>query len=100
MRNLLAILCGVIVLASLFGEVRLNHFLAKSIPLEAHAMPANPEPQCNEGFGHGACQTLLSCQNALPVPWLDFATSQFELVPVRASSRIYSPQLPPPRGVS
>lgn len=100
MHTLFAILCSLIVLAPLLGEARLNHLHLENTLRAEHAVQTTGEFNCHEGSGHGACQTLLSSQDASPVPWLAFATSQFELVPVRASSRIASPQPPPPRYVS
>jgi hypothetical protein len=100
MRKLLAILCSAIVLASLFEEARSDHALHESPFLETHAMPMVQESHCGGGSGHVACQVLLASQLAAPILKIAFASSQFEIVPVRASSRISSPQPPPPRYVS
>lgn len=100
MRKLLVILCSAIVLASLVGEARSNHALHESAFLEMHATPIVQELHCGGGSGHVACQVLLAGQIATPRLKFAFASSQFEFVPVWASSRITSPQPPPPRYVS
>ena len=100
MRKLFAILCSAIVLVSLFGEARSGHSLHESPFLETYDMPMVQESDCGGGSGHVACQILLASQVATPMLKIAFATSQFAIVPVRASSRISSPQPPPPRYVS
>lgn len=100
MQKLLAILCSAVVLASLFGEARSGHALHESAFLQAHAVPMLQESSCGGGASHVACQVLLAGQVATPVLKLAFASSRFEIAPVRASSRISSPQPPPPRYVS
>jgi hypothetical protein len=99
MGKLLAILFSTIVLVSLFGEARPDHSLHESPFLETYAMPMVQESHCG-GSGHVACQVLLASQLATPMLKIAFASSPFEIVPVRASSCIYSPQPPPPRYVS
>lgn len=100
MLKLLAILCSAVVLASLFGEAPSDHAQQESPFLETHAIPMVQVSHCGGGSGHVACQVLLSGQVATPILKIAFASSQFEIVPVRASSRISSPQPPPPRYVS
>ena len=100
MRNLLAIICSAIVFASRFGEARSDHGLHESPLLEIHAISMTHESHCGGGSGHVACQVLLASQVATPMLKIAFASSQFEILPVRASSRISSPQPPPPRYVS
>lgn len=100
MRKLFAILCSAVVLVSLFGEASSGHALHESPYLEMHAMPMVQESHCGGGSGHMVCQVLLASQVATPILKIAFASSQFEIGPVRASSRISSPQPPPPRYVS
>ena len=100
MRKMLVILCSAIVLASLFGEARSDHALHQGAALDAHAVAIMQESQCGGSAGHVACQVLLAGQIATPILKFAIASSQFEILRVRASSRISSPQPPPPRNVS
>ena len=97
---LLAILCSAIVLVSLFGEASSDHSVHESPFLETYAVPMAQESHCGGGSGHVACQVLLASQVATPMLKIAFASLQFEILPVQASSRISSPQPPPPRYVS
>ncbi len=87
-------------LASLFGEVRTGHVLSQSAGLETHVAPRTHDLQCAGGAGHVACQSLLAGQTASPTRKFAFVSPLFEIVPVRARSRLSSPQPPPPRDVA
>lgn len=100
MQKLIVILCSAIVFASLFGQARSDHALHESPLLEAHVMPMIQESHRGGGSGHVACQVLLASQVTTAILKFAFASSQFEIGPVRASSLISSPQPPPPRYVS
>lgn len=96
----MAILCSVIVLTSFFEESRSGDALHESALLETFVVPMVQDSHCGSGSSHVACQVLLASMVATPVLKFAFTSSPFEIVPVRASSRISSPQPPPPRYVS
>lgn len=100
MQRLIVILYSALVLVSLFGEAHLDHVHHESPFPETHAIPMVQEAHCGGGSGHVTCQVLLASQFAIPVLKFALTSSPFEIVPVRASSRISSPQPPPPRHVS
>ena len=100
MNQFLAVFLSVTVLALLIWEARSGHTLHESPLIESHAAPLFHEYQCDGGSGHVACQILPATLVASPLQVFAFAQSQFEIEPVRASSRISSPQPPPPRSAS
>ena len=99
MRTVMALLCSLLLLATLFG---LAHSERSPHGLHAdalHTQPLIPDALCGEGSGHGTCQLVLADQPPLVSLMADAGSSQFEITPVMAPSRSFAPRTPPPRHI-
>jgi len=100
MSKLLTVLSYVVAFVFVFGEARSVHVLSEPTMFETHALPQDHEVVCGDGSSHSACQIVFVCRDTSLILPTALAASQYEIVHVRASNRISSPQPPPPRYVS
>ncbi len=100
MRNLMVALCSVLMCATLLAQARSEPLSYAVGETETRAVAGVQEALCGNSSGHVTCQLVLAGQVASPM--LKFAPTSFLLgfAPVRATSRIFSPQPPPPRHFS
>lgn len=97
MFRLVNLLCGILLLAALFGKAhpdQLAHSVHQDMASNATLLQ---DALCGDGSGHGTCQ-LVGTETASFHNIFPFAgSSQYEITPVSASSVTLAPQHPPPR---
>ncbi len=100
MRTVMALLCSLLLLATLFGLAH-SERSPHGVHADAlHAQPLIPDALSREAPAHVPCQ-LVCAGEPVPVTLMAVAgSSHFEITPVMGSSRSLGPRTPPPRHLS
>lgn len=97
MRAILVLLCGTLLLASLFGLAHPGGFADAAHRGGIHATPHLQDIVCGEGSAHTGCQLVAAGSPDLPGLMAQAGTELFQIMPVTASGRSFPPRTPPPR---